>query len=61
VSRAGSTAVLSPLVALVSDHTDLAIHLSKGISTRVIPSSSLHHKFNTHLFSPGGLGEKNQL
>lgn len=44
----------SPLlsITLVSHRTDLTIHLSKGIRTGVIPSSSLYCKFNTHFFSP---------
>lgn len=58
MSRTGSTAVLSPLVALVSGHTDLTIYLCKGIMTRVFPSSSLDCKFNTHIFNPWGLGGK---
>lgn len=61
MSRAGSTAVLSPLVALVNRRTDRAIQLSKGIRTRVVPSSGLYCKFNMGFFSPRGLGEKNRF
>lgn len=42
----------SPLPSrpLGQSHTDLTIHLSKGIGMRAIASSSLYCKFNSQLF-----------
>lgn len=54
--RAGSTAVLSVLLALAGRHTDLSIHPSQGARTKAVPSSGLCWKFSTGLCSPRGLG-----